>query len=169
MPLPTVRRLLCALGAACLLAGVLAASAGATIVIGQSMGGVKLGDTPAQVKQALGKPSSSNSTDLLYPSRVGLRVTLKGGHVDGVLSVSKKQKTTKGITIGSSRSAVKAAYPSASCVEGPLGPSSLYCAVTARIGSRKSYTSFLFETASGGVSEIELGYGSGLAQELHQS
>jgi hypothetical protein len=169
MPLSTVRRLLCALGAVALLSGALAASASAAIVIGQSIGGVKLGDTTAQVKQALGKPSSSSATGLFYPSSVGLRVTLKNGHVEGVLSVSKKQKTTKGITIGSSRSALKAAYPSAGCVEGPLGPSSLYCAVTARIGSRKSYTSFLFETANGGVSEIELGYGSGLAQELHQS
>jgi len=144
----------------------LAGSASASIVIGQSIGGVKLGDTPAQVKQALGKPSSSSATGLFYPSGVGLRVTLKSGHVDGVLSVSKKQKSTKGITIGSSLAALKAAYPRASCVEGPLGPSSLHCAVTARIGGRKSYTSFLFETAGGGVGEIELGYGVGLAQEL---
>lgn len=165
-----VRRLLCSLSTIGALACLLAASASAKIVIGQSIGGVKLGDTKAQVKQALGAPlSSSSSTDLLYPPGVGLRVTLKGGRVEGMLSTSKKQKTDKGITIGSSRSALKAAYPKASCVAGPLGPSSLYCAVTASFHGRKSYTSFLFSTPSGGVSEIELGYGVGLAQELHQS
>jgi hypothetical protein len=165
----TFRRSLSALGTIGALACLLASSASAKIVIGQSIGGVKLGDNKAQVKQALGAPlSSSGATDLLYPSSVGLRVTLKAGHVEGVLSISKKQKTSGGITIGSSRSALKAAYPKANCIEGPLGPESLYCAVTASSGGRKSYTSFLFDTSSGGVSEIELGYGVGLAQELHQ-
>jgi hypothetical protein len=171
MPPSPVRRLLCVLAAlAGLLAGVLAASASASIVIGQSIGGVKLGATPAQVKRALGPPlSDSTSTDLLYPTHVGLRLTLKRGHVTGMLAISKQQKTNKGIGIGSSRAALKAAYPSASCLEGPYGPSSLYCAVTARFHGRKSYTSFLSATPTSGVTEIELGYGVGLAQELHQS
>jgi hypothetical protein len=170
MPPSAFRRLLCTFAAAGLFTVTLAGSASASIVIGRSIAGVKLGDSKAQVKRALGVPlPSSSSTDLLYPSSVGLRITLKRSHVEGMLSISKKQKTDKGITIGSSRAALKAAYPQASCLAGPLGPSSLYCAVTASVHGRKSYTSFLFSTPSGGVSEIELGYGVGLAQELQKS
>jgi hypothetical protein len=138
----------------------------ANIVIGQSVAGVNLGDTEAQVQQVLGPPSSHVSGSFIYPTQVGLRVGFSHGRVDGVLSFSKKQKTSQGITIGSSRAQVKHAYPQASCLEGPYGPSSLYCAVSAHVHGRKSFTSFLFGTPTGGVTEIELGYGVGLAQEL---
>jgi hypothetical protein len=40
--------------------------------------------------------------------------------------------------------------------------------VLARFHGRKSFTSFLFQTATGGVVEIELGNGVGLAQELKE-
>jgi hypothetical protein len=152
-----------------LAAGVLAVapSALASVVIGQSIAGVKLGDSEAQVRQVLGAPSSNLDGSFLYPTSVGLRIAFRHGRVSGVLSFSKKQRTSKGITIGSSRAHVKSAYPQATCLEGPTGPQSLYCAVVVRLHGRKSYTSFLFGTATGGVDEIELGYGSGLAQELH--
>ena len=70
--------------------------------------------------------------------------------------------------MGSSRAQLKRAYPQAKCAEGPYGPKSLYCAVLAHFHGRKSFTSFLFGTAKGGVVEIELGYGVGLAQELKE-
>ena len=145
---------------------VLAPTALASIVIGQSVAGVKLGASEAQVEQALGAPSSNEGGSFSYPTSVGLRIGFQHGRVNDVLSFSKKQKTSKGITIGSSHGRVKSAYPQASCVEGPYGPKSLYCAVVVRLHGRKSFTSFLFGTATGGVEEIELGYGEGLGQEL---
>jgi hypothetical protein len=153
-----------------LTAGVLAAApaALANIVIGQSIAGVKLSATKAQVKKVLGPPTSSDPTNFFYPTSVGLRINFKSGRVGAILSFSKKQKTAKGITIGSSRARLKSAYPKAKCSEGPFGPNSLYCAVTAHYRGRKSFTSFLFETTTGGVVEIELGFGGGIAEELHK-
>lgn len=145
-----------------------APSALANIVIGQSIAGVKLGDSEAQVTAVLGPPTSNENGSLFYPSSVGLRIGVNAGKVNDVLSISKKQKTSKGITIGSSRTQMKRVYPNAKCAEGPYGPQSLYCAVLAHFHGRKSFTSFLFGTAKGGVTEIELGYGVGLAQELKE-
>jgi hypothetical protein len=145
-----------------------APSALANIVIGQSIAGVKLGDTEAQVTALLGPPTSNANGSLFYTSSVGLRIGVEAGKVNDVLSFSKKQKTSKGITIGSSRAQLKRAYPQAKCAEGPYGPQSLYCAVLAHFHGRKSFTSFLFGTAKGDVTEIELGYGVGLAQELKE-
>ena len=154
----------------------LAPSALASIVIGQSIAGVKLGDSEAQVTAVLGAPERKESAgaaypgvvNIYYPTSVGLHFTLTNGRVSGALIFSKKQKTNKGIGMGSSRAQLKRAYPKAKCAEGPYGPQSLYCAVLARFHGRKSFTSFLFGTAKGGVVEIELGYGVGLAQELKE-
>ncbi|HEV3070443.1 MAG TPA: hypothetical protein VGY76_03335 [Solirubrobacteraceae bacterium] len=107
-------------------------------------------------------------SNIYYPTSVGLHFSMTNGRVSDVLSFSKKQKTSKGITIGSSRARMKSAYPQAKCAEGPYGPRSLYCAVLAHFHGRRSFTSFLFGTATGGVVEIELGYGVGLAQELKE-
>jgi len=153
-----------------------APSALAKIVIGQSIAGVQLGASEAQVTAVLGPPTRKESAgpaypnivNLFYPASVGPHITLESGRVFGMLSFSKNQKTSKGITIGSSRAQMKRAYPKAKCAEGPYGPKSLYCAVLARFHGRKSFTSFLFGTATGGVVEIELGYGVGLAQELKE-
>jgi hypothetical protein len=154
---------------------VAAPSALANIVIGQSIAGVKLGDTEAQVTAVLGPPTSKESDGPLYPgsvsvryAAVGVNFTVINGRVSGALIFSKKQKTNKGIGMGSSHARMKRAYPKAKCAEGPYGPKSLYCAVLTRFHGRKSFTSFLFQTATGGVVEIELGYGVGLAQELKE-
>jgi hypothetical protein len=45
--------------------------------------------------------------------------TVVNGRVNGMLSFSKKQKTSKSITIGSSRAQMKRAYPQAKYAEGP--------------------------------------------------
>ncbi len=158
-------------------AGIVAApSALANIVIGQSIAGVKLGDSEAQVTAVLGAPERKESAgpaypgvvNIYYPTSVGLHFTMTKGRVSGALIFSKKQKTNKGVGMGSSRAQLKRAYPQAKCAEGPYGPQSLYCAVLAHFHGRKSFTSFLFGTAKGDVTEIELGYGVGLAQELKE-
>lgn len=172
------RSSLAAVASLLLSVGVLAIApaALANIVIGQSIAGVKLGDSEAQVTAVLGPPTSKESAspaypgvvNIVYPSSVGLHFTLTNGRVSGALFFSKKQKTNKGIGMGSSRSQLKRAYPKAKCSEGPYGPQSLYCAVLAHFHGRRSFTSFLFGTAKGGVVEMELGYGVGLAQELKE-
>lgn len=170
----SVMAVVCALSSAGIM--IAAPSALANIVIGQSIAGVKLGDSEAQVTAVLGPPTSKESAgpaypgvvNIYYPASVGLHVGLKAGRAFGLLSFSKHQKTSKGITIGSSRAQMKRAYPKAKCAEGPYGPKSLYCAVLARFHGRKSFTSFLFQAATGGVVEIETGYGVGLAQELKE-
>jgi hypothetical protein len=162
--------------AVAMLALALAPIAQANIVIGQSIAGVKLGDSEAQVTAALGPPTSKESAgpaypgvvNIYYPTSVGLHFSMTNGRVFGVLDFSKKQKTNKGIGMGSSHAQMKRAYPKAKCAEGPYGPKSLYCAVLTRFHGRKSFTSFLFQTVTGGVVEIELGYGVGLAQELKE-
>jgi hypothetical protein len=155
---------------------VAAPAALANIVIGQSIAGVQLGASEAQMTAILGPPMSKESAgplypgvvNIYYPTSVGLHFSMTNGRVSGALIFSKKQKTNKGIGMGSSRAQLKRAYPKAKCLEGPYGPKSLYCAVLARFHGRKSFTSFLFQTATGGVVEIELGYGVGLAQELKE-
>ncbi len=171
------RRGLLSVAAVAMLALALAPVAQANIVIGQSIAGVKLGDSEAQVTAVLGPPASKESAgpaypgvvNIYYPTSVGLHFTMTNGRVSGALIFSKKQKTNKGIGMGSSRAQLKRAYPQAKCAEGPYGPKSLYCAVLARFHGRKSFTSFLFGgKAKSGVEEIELGYGVGLAQELKE-
>ena len=136
------------------------AAASAKIVDGQSIAGVKLGDTKAQVEKVLGPPEKSELSSLFYPAKLGLRLYLPKGHVDAMLSISKAQKTLKGIAIGSSRAKVKAAYPQAKCEVGPYGPPSLYCTVASRYHGKATYTSFLFGTPT--VTEIEVAYGRGI-------
>jgi hypothetical protein len=162
MPTATMRRLLGPVAVIGVLAGIMAAApaADAKIIAGQSIAGVKLGATKAQVKAALRGQTHEQplvlGAELFYSGF--LRIHFKSGHVDKLLSYSKKQQTAHGITIGSSRAQVKSTYPQARCVEGEV-PAYHYCVMAGHAGGRKSYTGFLFE-ATGGVVEIELGYGS---------
>jgi hypothetical protein len=102
----------------------------AHIVIGQSIAGVKLGDSETQVTALLGAPTSNANGSLFYTSSVGLRIGVEAGKVKDVLSFSKKQKTSKGITIGSSRAQLKRAYPrdcSGGAGGGGLGANVVMC------------------------------------------
>lgn len=131
----------------------------ASIVIGQSAAGVKLGATQAQVKTVLGPPETPIANEFFYSLPVGLRITFKHGRVQQILSYSKRQRTTKGITIGSTHAQLESAYPKATCQEGQ-NPPYVYCVVGARFQGRPSYTGFLFEAIAGPVVEVELGFGS---------
>jgi hypothetical protein len=162
MPTTAMRRLLGAVAMIGVLAGVMAATpvADAKIVVGQSVAGVQLGATQAQVKAVLRGQSHEQplvlGAELFYSGF--LRIHFSSRRVDKVLSYSDKQKTVQGITIGSSRAQLKSAYPQARCAEG-TNPVYLYCVMGGHAQGRKSYTGFLFEE-TGGIVEIELGYGS---------
>jgi hypothetical protein len=163
-PRPTVIRVPLAILLAVALLATGASTACANIVIGQSVAGVKLGATQVQVRQILGPTSSPFPNELFYSLPVGLRIKFVHGRVERILSYSKRQRTSKGITIGSTHAQLQSAYPQDRCVEGQAPPY-VYCVVAARFQGRSSYTGFLSESPTGGVVEIELGYGS-VAQAL---
>ncbi len=139
-----------------------ASTADASIAVGQSVAGIKLGATKNQVKAVLGKPQPEGSNEFFYPSPVDLRITFKHGRVEQILSYSKRQRAN-GVAVGSYRADLQRAYPKARCVEG--APSYLYCVAGARAQGRPSYTGFLFEHPDGPIVEVETGFGS-LAQAL---
>ena len=98
--------------------------ADAQVVIGKSIGGIRLGETKAQVRKARGAPTKSRAfrgyhgqygrgTDWSYKR---LLVTFSSkGRVRGIDTTLKTEKTTKGIGVGSTIDEVKAAYPAVRC------------------------------------------------------
>src|SRR5512142_2483779 len=92
-----VRRL-CGLGAVMLVlggVGAFAPAASAKIVVGQSIAGVKLGDTQARVRQVLGKPASAQGVWDYPKTLMGVVGFDSHRHVNGMWTGSPKQKTTK--------------------------------------------------------------------------
>jgi hypothetical protein len=119
----SARRSLTLLAAGSLAAGALAlpAAAGANIVVGQSIAGMKPQMSFTQLKRLLGKPS--------YVTHAGKKVVtadwegrklyasfrLADGLAATVSTQSPRQRTAEGIHVGSKAAAVRAAYPQASC------------------------------------------------------
>ncbi|MFI4990732.1 MAG: hypothetical protein ACHQHO_07450 [Solirubrobacterales bacterium] len=142
-----------------------ASTADARILIGQSVGGVQLGATKAQVDRTLGGAGSLSGSERLWES-ARLRVKFVHGNADQILSGSKRQKTESGVGVGSTSAQVRSAYPRATCQKGhEPGPLYLYCVVAGHFQGRATYTGFLSESPTGGVVEVELGFGS-VAQAL---
>jgi hypothetical protein len=94
-------------------------SASADIVMpGQSIDGIKLGESGTQVEQVLGTPTAGQISGgyLQYypPSKFDGEIYFNAqGNVDGLSTGSSHFKTNKGIHVGSSFSAVHKAYPRA--------------------------------------------------------
>lgn len=153
------RCLLGLMAAAALATAVAASSASASIVIGQSIAGAKLGDTKQQVEQTLGPLSYSESSNLLYPSRQrSLHVHFTNGKLDLVsLFTAAGQKTATGIEVGSTRRQFEHAYPHANCVPGGYDPHEVICTIQAQVRGYKSHTSFWFSRLSR-VEQVELAY-----------
>ena len=100
---------------------LLAAIAAALIVPQQSMAGVRLDMTQAQVRSALGAPTRivhgknefSDYTDLVYPS---VTVSFQGNaRVTGMSTSSKALRTARGIGVGSTVWEVLLKVPSVKC------------------------------------------------------
>ena len=94
---------------------------GSKIVLFKSVGGVRIGMTPKQVKRKLGKPSHTirvGGTIAELEYRHGLdpiiniefNTILKGDPANAVFGYAKKMHTSKGIRPGSSVKALKRAY-----------------------------------------------------------
>lgn len=162
-----VRRPIVAALGLLLTAGVLAAApaALAKIVVGQSIAGVKLGNTEAQVTQVLGSPSLMQPPDsqgvtawnYVKPPLLGV-VSFTNGGVSGMWTGSKHQKTSKGVGPGSSLAQVRKAYPKAKCSTGPFGPKSLICTLKSKYGGRTVETTFPFFTRAMGAREVDIDF-----------
>jgi hypothetical protein len=169
MQTATIRRLLGPLAVIGVLAGLMAAApaANAKIVVGQSIAGVKLGDSQAQVKALLGKPSSCDPSCGVH-ARVwryvhgfsGVIEFDTRGHVHSMWTGSSRQSTSKGIHAGaigkpgSSLADIKAAYPSATCEELPNSGGFASCDVFTHAHGHKVDTNFLIKATFAGVAEI---------------
>lgn len=158
----------CALasGVAAITLAVGAAPADATIVPGQSIAGVRLGDAGARVQEVLGKAQSvqkwRDEGGQSWFWREGVRpvdwATLNTQLVViGLETGDKQQKTSKGIGPGSSLKAVKKAYPSVSCRLGELPPAApdTDCTLETRHGGKATPTKFVI--AGGKVVLVDVG------------
>jgi hypothetical protein len=141
-----------------------ASTAEATIVVGRGMDGVTLGESQAQVMTTLGEPAykmpgQNGETSWGYPKtlegRVGFDRQLQ---VDGMWTISRHQKTSKGVGPGSSLSKTRKAYPAAKCATGPFGPKSLICTLKSHYQGRGVETAFLFFTRSAPMREVDIGF-----------
>jgi|HubBroStandDraft_6_1064221.scaffolds.fasta_scaffold73749_2 hypothetical protein len=156
-----------------LLSGAIMAAAPvaeAKIVVGQGIAGVKLGDTQAQVKRLIGKPSSCSpcgKPEVLWHYEKGFEGVVafdSSGRVKSMWTASNQQKTSKGIhTIGlsgkghgSSVAEIKQAYPNAKCQELPNSQGYTTCDLISYYHGRKVETNFEVITASSGLAEISI-------------
>lgn len=146
----------------------------ANIVVGQSVAGVKLGDTEAQVKRLVGKPSACEpcgKPETLWRYARGFEGVItfdSTGRVKGMWTGSKAQKTNKGIHAvgfsiaghphGSSLAEIKQAYPSAKCEEMPNSNGYATCDLMSSYHGRKVDTNFLIKAAFAGVAEIAIDF-----------
>ena len=117
-----MRRLPAALLAAALAALAAPAGAAALIQVDRGIAGVRLGNTQAQVRAALGPPSSTTTGTndfggfTQYRYRGGLRVLFTGG--DAVTLVSTTglgDRTIRGVGVGSRERAVRRRVPGVRC------------------------------------------------------
>jgi hypothetical protein len=162
-------RIAIAVGAVGMAIGVLLPSAAsAKIVVGQSIDGVKLGMTEAEVEAVTGPPGFKEPPDFeghiawKYPAGLEGAVGFdKEGRVEGLWTSSKSQKTSKGIGPFSSYAKFRRAYPKLKCGPGPWVPKkSLDCEIKGTFQGKPVVTSILFYTKALGVREVDLGYAS---------
>ncbi|MFN8124242.1 MAG: hypothetical protein U0237_17670 [Thermoleophilia bacterium] len=141
-----------ALGVAAL---AIPATAQAKIVPGKSVAGVPLGATAKQVKDRLGAPErGSTALNYRYVRSRGFGLYLIAGKVFEIRVVKRPQATSKGIRIGSTLDAVRAAYPSANCTPAVVGRDAFDCSLRGRFAGRGTET--VFSTVSGRVTSIAI-------------
>jgi len=128
------------------------ASAGAAIIPGRGVAGLKLGASTAQVRAILGKPAtlqhnSGGEQNWLYDKNPVDWVTLvaKGSRttVEGIETSDKTQKTPQGVGPGSSMAALKKAYPHLTCKKGWLGVPFTSCWILTSVAAHRIPTNFV--------------------------
>ena len=145
---------------------VITPAAGAKIVVGQSIAGITLGESQAQVKAQLGPPTLEQPPDYRgnvewnydKPPLLGAMSFAANGELIGMWTSSRHQKTNKGIGPGSSLAQVRRAYSKAKCSTGPFGPKSLICVLRSKYHGRTVETAFPFFTRSMGAREVDINF-----------
>jgi hypothetical protein len=146
---------------------VCAPLASAAIVVGQGMAGVKLDQTEAEVQAVLGTPiykapyetPEGKVTSWGYPNTLMGRVGFDAsGHVTGLWTSSRKEKTSKGISPGASLTKLRQAYPKAKCQTGPFGPKSVVCVLKSKFEGKTVETIFPFFTRTMGLREVDIDF-----------
>jgi hypothetical protein len=157
---------------------ICAGPAGATVVVGRGIAGVRLGDTTRQTRHALGRPRcvSCSGGKHVWAFRKPLFGNVgfsTGGRVYGISTKSPSQRTRSGIhpasskrdaagrptRAGSSAARVKRAYSRASCGVGPQLGSSFQCTIRSRLRGRVVVTRFGVDLPGYGVTEIDVEFG----------
>jgi hypothetical protein len=106
-----------------LLLALLPAAAAAEIVPGKSIAGIEVGDTRAQVEEVLGEPDEvRRPRHEIFGRYVELRYGLmrigifrSDSTVFSVTTTSRRERTSRGIGIGSTRRAVRRRVPNVKC------------------------------------------------------
>ncbi len=139
------------------------ASKNLTIAVGQSIGGVTIGETEAQVKDALGRPLAKRNGEWQYGKLpIGIIVTFKHNDVTGVWTPRSEYKTSKGISVASSPTQVSAAYPQAKCTLGAgpgagPGEESEACILKSKYRGHATETAFEWRNKEKSMEEISIG------------
>jgi hypothetical protein len=165
---PSVIAVLGLLSSAALMAVTPAAEAGTSrIVVGQGIAGVTLGETPAQVEEVLGSPTSKQPPSQgltawdYHSSPLDLQVDFTGGGVSGMWTASPELRTSKGISLDSSPAQVRKAYPKVKCTLGAgpgagPGEQSLACVLKARYHGKVVETAFEWRNKDKAMEEIDI-------------
>jgi hypothetical protein len=140
-----------------LLTAVLAASAAASIRLNVGIDGVKIGQTPAQVRANLGTPSSvKNGSDQVSSFTIYRYKALKmviefRGTVVTITSTGLGDRTATGVGVGSTEARLKAGVKGLTCEA--VSPGRRICHT--KIGNNGSRTT-TFRLTSGKITEVDV-------------
>lgn len=148
---------------AALTLGLAPAVAQAQIVVGGGIGAIRIGQTQAQVRHALGGPHQLYCWSGVAPScrwqeanylqtakalsPVGQVLFSKSGRVVDILTSQGNQRTRAGIRVGSTQAQVRRAYPSAACA-------AQECVLAARSAHSAVVTTFFLSGHTVGAIEV---------------
>jgi len=124
---------------------------------------VTIGETEAQVRDALGRPLAQRDGEWQYGKLpIGLIITFKHKDVADVWTPRSEYKTSKGISVASSPTQVKAAYPQAKCTLGAgpgagPGEESEACILKSKYHGHMVETAFEWRNKEKSMEEISIG------------
>lgn len=131
---------------------------------GRELAGVRLGDSASRVTAVLGKPATvqtyKGGQSWFYGKGPVYWVTMKvkgpSKTVRGIETVDRKQRTSRGIGIGSSKTTLRKAYPRLTRKKGWLGVRYSSCWILTSVAGKKIPTNFVLIRGKS-VSAVDIG------------